>query len=142
MTELFAFIFLALVPTISAFAIPSGRRILGFVSAGTWLLLGIYSYMSSETPATGAWDINFALFFLSCGMVIVMSLISAILKEKKEIEPELDDYFPEDRELIEDIDEQERDRERFDRIFRGSGKRRKKSIQMSVWAKTGEERRR
>lgn len=139
---LIAFVILALAPTIAAFAISSGRRVLGFISTGTWVILGVYSYMSSTTPASGQWDIFFALFWLSCGMAIVMSLVSAILKERKEIEPELDDYFPEDRELIEDIDEQERDRERFDRIFRGSGKRRKKSNQLSVWAKTGEERRR
>ena len=69
--------------SVSTFVIKSGRRILGFVSAGLWLLAGIASYLQSSST----WDIYYGIFWLSMGMVLAMGLVAAILREKKEEEP-------------------------------------------------------
>jgi len=133
---LIAFIILALVPTIGAFALKSGRQILGFVAAGAWLLLGIWSY----TQSTATWDINYALFWLSMGMVIACSLVAVILKEKKEEEAEeATEDWGDDQELMDDLKTDEQDRERLDRLF--GRRKRKKHPRMSSFAKTGKEKR-
>ena len=65
---------------ISTFVVPRGRVILAFASAGAWMLLGVYSYTRFVT----LWDIYYALFWLSMGLVFVCVLIPVILREKME----------------------------------------------------------
>jgi len=77
---------LALGLFISTFAVPRGRVILAFASAGAWMLLGVYSY----TKSVAVWDIYYSLFWLSMGLVFVCVLIPVILREKKDDEPELE----------------------------------------------------
>lgn len=128
---LIAFIVLAMGLTIATFALKSGRGILAFASAGAWVLLGVYSYTRYDT----LWDIYYALFWLSMGMTIACALIPAILREKKEIEPTIDD-FEEDRDLMADIETGEKDRARMDRLF---GPRRHRPRKLSRFARTGKE---
>jgi len=91
----------AVILAIAAFVLKSGRRILAFASAGFWVLAGIHSYTLSEAT----WDIHYGLFWVSMGMVAAMVLMAAILREKKEIEPEIFDEVtgeridPEDKEV-------------------------------------------
>lgn len=113
---LIAFVLLALGLMIATFALKSGRRILAFATAGAWMVLGAYCYTKYVT----LWDVYYALFWLSAGMVIVCALIPVILRERKEDVAEED--YGDDRELIEDIKAGEADEARMDRIF---GKRRK-----------------
>ena len=82
--------FLALSLFIATFAVPQGRTILAFASAGGWMLLGIYSYTKFVT----LWDIYYSLFWLSMGLVFVCVLIPVILRENAEgdITPEFDEY--------------------------------------------------
>lgn len=109
---LLAFIIAAIALTIATFAIKRGRSLVSIVAAGVWMILGVYNYTRYET----LWDIYYALFWLSMGLVIAHTLIPAILKEKAEIEPTIDD-LGEDKELIGDIEAMEKDRKRMDRIF-------------------------
>lgn len=127
---LLAFVILALGLTIGAFVLTTGRAILSFAGAGAWLLLGIYSY----TKSTAVWDIYYSLFWLSAGMVIVCSLISVVLREKKEPE-EIDEFAEENRELIDDVERSERDKTNYDRLFRN----RKKRAKLSKFNRTGKE---
>lgn len=111
---LLAFIILTGGLTIATFALQSGRRILCWVSAGSWLLLGIYSYTKYVT----VWDIYYALFMLSMIMVLVCALVQAVLREKKEAEPDMLEGFDEsDRPLAEDIMKTEKDRDNYNRLF-------------------------
>lgn len=73
---------LALVPTIAALAIKTGRGILAFLGAGGWILFGVHCY----TLSTATWDIYYSVFWLSMGMVFVSSLMPALLREKAEDE--------------------------------------------------------
>lgn len=110
------FLILALVPTIGMFALKSGRKILGFIAAGGWLLLGIYSY----TQSAEAWDIDYGLFWLSMAAVLACALVPSLLKEQKEEEPEPDDGLDEsDRALKRDIDNTRNERKGFRSIFKG-----------------------
>lgn len=112
--------------TISTFVLKTGRRILGMLSAGFWLLLAVTAYTSS----TALWDAYYGLFMLSSIMVFACALLPVILREKKEEDIEVDD---DESELMENIKESEEDRERIDRIFRPHKSRRR----MSNFAKTG-----
>ena len=75
---------------IATFAVPQGRVILAFASAGAWMLLGVYSYSKFLV----LWDIHYSLFWLSMGLVFVCVLIPVILREKREedLTPEFDEY--------------------------------------------------
>ncbi|MCJ7761445.1 hypothetical protein MUP59_09950, partial [Candidatus Bathyarchaeota archaeon] len=124
---------LALVPTIAAFALKSGRSILGFMAAGMWVILGVYSYTQSEDT----WDISYAIFWISMGMVIVCSLVAVVLKEKKE--EEITEDYGEDKELMEQVEADEKDREKFRRIYGSRRGRARKGGKLSNFAKTGRE---
>ncbi len=126
-----AFIWLAIIPTVAAFAVSSGRRILSFVAAGAWLLLGVYSY----TNSAATWDIYYALFWLSMGMIVVCVLVPAALKEKKEDNLEPD--YGEDKEFMAAIKEEEDDKARFDRLFRGGRRRPRRENGKIEWLGKG-----
>jgi hypothetical protein len=117
--------------TIATFVLKTGRMILGFLSAGFWILLAVTAYTSSEAM----WDAYYGLFMLSGIMVFACALLPAILKERKEDEPTLDDIDGEDKDILSDIEAGEKDRTRMDRLF-GNRKRRKKS-KMPYIARTG-----
>jgi len=86
---LFVFVFLALVPTIAAYALQTGRMILGIVSVIGWLILGIYAYMN----AGAEWDILYGLFFFSMVMCIAQGLLAYSWREKSEaLDPTMRDY--------------------------------------------------
>lgn len=123
--------FMAMGFTIATFVLKTGRMILGFLSAGVWILLAVTAYTSSAA----LWDAYYALFMLSAIMVFACALLPAILRERKEGEPSLDDIDREDKDILSDIEAGEKDRERMDRLF-GNRKRRKKS-KMPYIAKTG-----
>jgi len=127
-----ALIFLAVSLTIATFALRSGRMILSFASAGAWMVLGVYSYTQSAI----VWDIYYALFWLSMGMVVCCVLIPAILKEKKEDDISLGetDEFG-DKDMLDAMEADDKDRARFERL---SGKR-KPRRRLSRFAKTGKE---
>jgi len=131
---LIAFIALALGLTIATFALKSGRAILAFAGAGAWMLLGVYSY----TRFTTLWDIYYALFWLSMGMVFACVLVPAILREKKEEDisvEDIDEYG--DRDLLADIEAGEKDKERLDKLF--GSRRRPPRRRLSRFARTGKE---
>jgi len=132
-----ALMILALVPTVAAFALKSGRAILCFVAAGGWALLGTYNYTKAVTP----WDINYSLFWLSMGMCFVCVLLPAILRDKKEegdFNP-LDEFDGEDRDFMEADETNKKDEARLDRLMGGS--RRRRRVGMSTFARTGKEKR-
>jgi hypothetical protein len=124
---------LALGLTIAALALKSGRSILGFAGAGAWLLLGVYAY----TNSTALWDIYYALFWLSIGMVIACSLVASILKEQKEIEGDIypEELHPEDRELYDEMQSRNRERRRLEILYGKPSKHKSKSN--SNFAETG-----
>lgn len=129
-----ALILLALGLTISTFALKSGRTILAFASAGAWVILGVYSY----TQSTATWDIYYALFWLSMGMVLVCVLVPAVLREKKEEDisaDDIDEYG--DKDLMADMETNRKDKERFDKLS-GSRKQRPRK-RLSRFARTGKE---
>lgn len=76
----FALIFLSVSLTIGAMAVPSGRALLGFTSAGAWLLCGGFCYGQS----TETWDIMYCAFWLFMGMTMTMALMTGVFKEAKE----------------------------------------------------------
>lgn len=111
---LLAFIILAGGLTVATFALKSGRKILCWASAGAWLLLGVYSY----TQYAVVWDIYYALFMLSMIMVFACALIPAVLREKKEEDPDMLEEFDEvDRPLAKDIMATNKDRKNYDMLF-------------------------
>ena len=111
---LIAFIILALVPTIATFALKSGKRILGVVSSGTWMILSAYCY----TKYVALWDVYYALFWLSAVMVLAMILVPNSLKENKDNDVDMLEGFDEaDRPLAEDIWKSEKDRDNYNRLF-------------------------
>jgi hypothetical protein len=134
---LIAFVFLALVPTIAAFALKSGRWILAVVASGGWALLGVFNY----TQSSELWDIYYSLFWLSMGMTIVCILVPTLLREKKEadIDP-LEGVDEEDKPLIADYQADNKDRKRVDMLM--GRKRRRPRPRLSSFAKTGKEKRR
>ena len=131
---LIAFIALALGLTISTFALKSGRAILAFASAGGWVLLGVYSY----TRFVALWDIYYALFWLSMGMVFACVLVPVVLREKKEEDisvEDIDEYG--DKDLLADIEAGEKDKERLDRLF--GTRTRQPHRRLSRFARIGKE---
>lgn len=127
---------LAVVCTIATFALTSGRRILGWVSAGFWVITGVASYTASGT----LWDIYYALFWLSMILVLVMSFVPAMLKEKKEEDVDmLEGIDDADRPLAEDIQKSEHDRDNYNRLFgkRKIGDKSFRPRRSSNFAKTG-----
>lgn len=127
---LIAFTILSLALTLAAFALKSGRGILSFAAAGSWILLGVYNYTHSATT----WDIHYSLFWLSMGMTIACALIPAILREKRETEASVDDIDELDKPLLDDIEAGIKDRERFRRLM-GTPRRK---VKPSRYSKTGE----
>jgi len=121
---------LALGFSVATFALKEGRRILCWVSAGTWLLLGITGYNYSDA----LWDTYYALFLFSEIMVLTFALLPVALREKKEPE-EIDEFAEENRELIDDVERSERDKTNYDRLFRN----RKKRAKLSKFNRTGKE---
>lgn len=117
---LMALLLFAVSTTIATFAIKSGRRIVSFLAAGAWMLNGVYCYGVSSA----VWDVYYALFWLSMGMVFVCVLIPSVLKEKTENDIFADDVDRYDRPLYEAMEADKKDRERMDRLF---GKRRRRT---------------
>jgi hypothetical protein len=89
---LIAFLLLALGLTIPAFI--WRKALLAFAGSGAWIIFAVYCYTKSTAPATGVWDVYYAVFFLGCGLTLVSALEPAIMrtpKAEKGEDLELDD---------------------------------------------------
>jgi hypothetical protein len=77
----FAFLVLALTLLIASVALKS--TLLGIIAAGGWILLGVYSYTLSATPATGIWDVYYALFFIGMFVAFVAGFEGYQIRRRK-----------------------------------------------------------
>lgn len=125
-TEMFlgVLVLLALSLTIAGYL--KRQPILTIAGAGAWAIFGIYSYGLSVTPDTGTWDIYYAIFFLSMGMILLCILEPVIMKPQENPKEDL---------TIDEVDKTESDMQKLmkgTRIPRlGGNPRRKRPMSIS-----------
>ena len=59
------------------------HAILYFATAAFWLISGVQSYTTSTMPATGIWDVYYALFLVCAMMTLACAFLPAITNTKK-----------------------------------------------------------
>lgn len=82
MTLLAILAFLALVGMVSGFILR--KAAIAFAAAAFWVLAGFQARSFSAYPTTGVWDVNYGLFLVCCGLVLLCVLEPAIMRPKKE----------------------------------------------------------